>query len=155
MKSFDDKERRTLVDERRTPVTDDRRTLVKDDRRTVNLGPGDAPGTQDRPQPPEAPALGRGTPLDRYVVLDPLGEGGMGMVYAAYDSVLDRKVALKLLPQETADGGAELTSGRARLLREAQAMAKLSHPNVVGVYDVYQHGTLVFMAMELVEGQTL
>jgi eukaryotic-like serine/threonine-protein kinase len=155
MKSFDDKERRTLVDERRTPVTDDRRTLVKDDRRTLALGPGDASGTQNRPQPPEAPALGRGTPLDRYVVLDPLGEGGMGMVYAAYDSVLDRKVALKLLPQETADGGSEPTSGRARLLREAQAMAKLSHPNVVGVYDVYQHGALVFMAMELVEGQTL
>jgi tetratricopeptide (TPR) repeat protein/predicted Ser/Thr protein kinase len=155
MTSFDDKERRTLVDERRTPVADDRRTLVKDDRRTVALGTGNAPGSQEKSPPPEAPALGRGTPLDRYVVLDPLGEGGMGMVYAAYDSVLDRRVALKLLPQETADGGSELTSGRARLLREAQAMAKLSHPNVVGVYDVYQHGAQVFMAMELVEGQTL
>ncbi len=150
MKSFDDKERRTLV-------TDERRTAVTDERRTVTLGTGDAQAAQPRTQAPEAPALGRGTPLDRYVVLDPLGEGGMGMVYAAYDSVLDRKVALKLLPPGDADAGPEATSGsgRARLLREAQAMAKLSHPNVVGVYDVYQHGTLVFMAMELVEGQTL
>jgi serine/threonine protein kinase/tetratricopeptide (TPR) repeat protein len=158
MKSFDDKERRTLVtDERRTAVTDERRTAVTDERRTVALGTGDAQAPEPRPPAPETPALGRGTPLDRYVVLDPLGEGGMGMVYAAYDSVLDRKVALKLLPPGDADAGPEATSGsgRARLLREAQAMAKLSHPNVVGVYDVYQHGTLVFMAMELVEGQTL
>ncbi len=151
MKSFDDKERRTLV-------TDERRTAVTDERRTLALGTsGEARELQPQPQASELPALGRGTPLDRYVVLDPLGQGGMGMVYAAYDSVLDRKVALKLLPPGDADAGPEATSGsgRARLLREAQAMAKLSHPNVVGVYDVYQHGTLVFMAMELVEGQTL
>jgi eukaryotic-like serine/threonine-protein kinase len=140
MKSFEDKERRTLV---------------TDERRTVALGPGNASGSQAQAQPVEAPALGRGTPLDRYVVLDPLGEGGMGMVYAAYDSVLDRKVALKLLQPEDSMGGPEVASGRARLLREAQAMARLSHPNVVAVYDVYQHGAQVFMAMELVEGQTL
>ncbi|HEY0097284.1 MAG TPA: serine/threonine-protein kinase, partial [Archangium sp.] len=158
MKSFDDKERRTLVtDERRTAVTDERRTAVTDERRTVALGTGDAQAQQPRTQAPEAPALGRGTPLDRYVVLDPLGEGGMGMVYAAYDSVLDRKVALKLLPPGDADAGPEATSGsgRARLLREAQAMARLSHPNVVAVYDVHQHEAQVFMAMELVDGQTL
>ncbi|PTL81913.1 serine/threonine-protein kinase [Vitiosangium sp. GDMCC 1.1324] len=157
MGSFDDKERRTLVtgDERRTAVPEDRRTLVTDERRTVDLGAQNAPGPQASTQPHEAPALGRGTPLDRYVVLDPLGQGGMGMVYAAYDSVLDRKVALKLLPPGDSDGGPEVTSGRARLLREAQAMARLSHPNVVAVYDVYQHGAQVFMAMELVEGQTL
>jgi serine/threonine protein kinase/tetratricopeptide (TPR) repeat protein len=173
MGSFDDKERRTLVtdderrtavpeerrthvaDERRTLVKDDRRTVVKDDRRTVNLGEENAPGPAPRTRPHEAPTLGRGTPLDRYVVLDPLGEGGMGMVYAAYDSVLDRKVALKLLPPDDLEGGPDVSSGRARLLREAQAMARLSHPNVVAVYDVYQHGAQVFMAMELVEGQTL
>ena len=141
MKSFEDNERRTLV---------------TDERRTVELGPGNASGSPAKAQPvAEAPALGRGTPLDRYVVLDPLGEGGMGMVYAAYDSVLDRKVALKLLPPEDSLGGPDVSSGRARLLREAQAMARLSHPNVVAVYDVYQHGAQVFMAMELVEGQTL
>ncbi|HYO55311.1 protein kinase domain-containing protein, partial [Archangium sp.] len=157
MKSFDDKERRTLVsDERRTLALDEpRHTVVTDDRHTVTIGVGDAAGPRPRALPSEAPALGRGTPLDRYVVLDPLGQGGMGMVYAAYDSVLDRKVALKLLPPGDPDGGPEMSSGRARLLREAQAMARLSHPNVVAVYDVHQHGAQVFMAMELVDGQTL
>ncbi|WNG34440.1 tetratricopeptide repeat protein [Archangium violaceum] len=148
MGSFDDKERRTVV-------TDERRTVVTDERRTVALPAGDAAGPQAQTPPDETPTIGRGTPLDRYVVLDPLGQGGMGMVYAAYDSVLDRKVALKLLPRADSVEGPEVTSGRARLLREAQAMARLSHPNVVAVYDVYQHGTQVFMAMELVEGQTL
>jgi eukaryotic-like serine/threonine-protein kinase len=157
MGSFDDKERRTLVtdDERRTAVPEDRRTLETGERRTVNLGGENATGPVSRTRPDEMPTLGRGTPLDRYVVLDPLGEGGMGMVYAAYDSVLDRKVALKLLPPDDLEAGTEQNSGRARLLREAQAMARLSHPNVVAVYDVYQHGAQVFMAMELVEGQTL
>jgi hypothetical protein len=147
MTSFNDKERRTLVAE------EPRRTAVTDDRRTVSLGPGDMLGSPPPDQPAEA--LGRGTPLDRYVVLDPLGEGGMGVVYAAYDSVLDRKVALKLLPRGNPDDGSEMSSGRARLLREAQAMARLSHPNVVAVYDVHQYGAHVFMAMELVDGQTL
>ncbi|WP_375767390.1 serine/threonine-protein kinase [Archangium gephyra] len=164
MTSFDDKERRTLVSDegegRRTLVPEEpRRTVVTDDRRTVNIGTGDAPGPASGARPdgaaPEAPTLGRGTPLDRYVVLEPLGEGGMGMVYAAYDSVLDRKVALKLLPPGGLDGGPEVSSGRARLLREAQAMARLSHPNVVAIYDVHQHDSQVFMAMELVDGQTL
>jgi tetratricopeptide (TPR) repeat protein len=159
MTSFDDKERRTLVgdgDERRTLVPEEpRHTVVTDDRRTVNIGTGDAKGPGSGALPHEAPTLGRGTPLDRYVVLEPLGEGGMGMVYAAYDSVLDRKVALKLLPPGGLDGGPEVSSGRARLLREAQAMARLSHPNVVAIYDVHQHDSQVFMAMELVDGQTL
>jgi tetratricopeptide (TPR) repeat protein len=79
----------------------------------------------------------------------------MGMVYAAYDSVLDRKVALKLLPPGDPEGGPDVSSGRARLLREAQAMARLSHPNVVAIYDVHQYDSQVFMAMELVDGQTL
>src|SRR5690606_26213436 len=75
--------------------------------------------------------------VGRYTVLERLGAGGMGAVYAAYDPQLDRRVALKLL-----HGGNEPTSsGRqstahARLLREAQAIAKVSHPNVIHVYDV-------------------
>jgi len=97
--------------------------------------------------------LSRGTLVGRYVVLDVLGEGGMGVVYAAYDPELDRKVAIKLL--QAAHGGSQ-SGGQAWLLREAQAMARLSHPNVIAVYDV---GTLpndcVFVAMELVEGETL
>jgi tetratricopeptide (TPR) repeat protein len=93
----------------------------------------------------------RGTSIGRFLVLDPLGEGGMGVVYAAYDPELDRKVAIKLLHPRIGDS-AEL---RARLVREAQAMARLTHPNVVSVYDVGTYRDDVFVAMELVDGQTL
>jgi serine/threonine-protein kinase len=94
--------------------------------------------------------LGRGASIGRYLVLSVLGRGGMGEVYAAYDPELDRRVALKLL--HTA-GGTE--SARKRLLREARALGKLSHPNVVQVHDVGEHQGDVFLAMELVEGQSL
>ena len=91
-----------------------------------------------------ADGIPRGTLVGRYVVLDVLGRGGMGVVYAAYDSQLDRKVALKLLH---ADGAAGSTGGgRSRLLAEAQAMARLSHPNVVAIHDVGTHGERVFLA---------
>ena len=72
----------------------------------------------------------RGSVIGRYVILEPLGKGGMGAVYSAYDTQLDRRVALKLL---RAARGEEPEEWRARLLREAQAMARLSHPNVVTV----------------------
>lgn len=71
--------------------------------------------------------------MGRFIILDRLGKGGMGIVYSAYDPELDRKVALKLLREDT--GSADLDA-RERLRREAQALAKLSHPNVVPVYDV-------------------
>ncbi|HYO56202.1 serine/threonine-protein kinase [Archangium sp.] len=91
----------------------------------------------------------------RYTVLNPLGRGGMGEVVAAYDSRLDRRVALKLLHRD-GDISQSQDDLEARMLREAQAMARLSHPNVVAIYDV---GTLedgsIFIAMEMVEGQTL
>jgi len=96
--------------------------------------------------------LNRGTLVGRYVVLDVVGEGGMGVVYSAFDPELDRKVAIKLL--QAKPGGS--TGEQAWLVREAQALARLSHPNVVAVHDV---GTLpgdrVFIAMELVDGVTL
>ncbi len=101
----------------------------------------------------EAVALARGAVVGRFVLLGTLGAGGMGVVYAAHDPELDRKVALKLLLPRlggTSDGG-----GRTRLVREAQALAKLSHPNVVAVHDVGTHGDSVWIAMEFVEGQTL
>src|SRR5947209_8355533 len=79
-----------------------------------------------------AESLPAGTTLGRYVLLSKLGAGGAGMVFAAFDPELDRKVAIKLL--RAGDGGALSTSqGQARLLREAQAMAKLNHPNVMPV----------------------
>jgi eukaryotic-like serine/threonine-protein kinase len=91
-----------------------------------------------------------GTMFHRYVLLKPVGEGAMGVVYAAYDQGLDRKVALKLLREPHAGG-----SHRRRLLREAQALAKLSHPNVVSVYDMGSYREQTFIAMELVDGRTL
>jgi tetratricopeptide (TPR) repeat protein len=107
------------------------------------------------PVAPRAPApLDRGATIGRYVVLSLVGRGGMGEVYAAYDPELDRKVALKLLHAEARDAeGAEVA--RVRLLREAKAIAKLSHPNVVVVHDAGTIDARVFIAMEFVEGQTL
>src|SRR5262249_34219145 len=90
----------------------------------------------------------------RYQAMGELGSGGMGVVYAAYDPELRRKVALKVMRPEPS-GGSPTTPARARLLREAQAMAQLSHPNVVAVHDVGTAGDNVFIAMELVEGSTL
>ncbi|HLL56163.1 MAG TPA: tetratricopeptide repeat protein [Myxococcaceae bacterium] len=77
-----------------------------------------------------------------------VGKGGMGVVYAAYDPELDRKVALKLLGGFRSHGD----DGQARLLREAQAMARVTHPNVTAVYDAGTYGAQVFIAMELIEG---
>lgn len=95
-------------------------------------------------------ALATGTQLGRYVILQLRGEGGMGVVYSAYDPNLDRRVALKLLKTEgqSADAGA-------RLRREAQMLAKVSHPNVVAVHDCGTFGDTVFVEMEFVDGVTL
>ena len=87
--------------------------------------------------------------LGRYMVIKRLGAGGMGVVYKAYDPDLDRKVAVKLLL------GPATGHARARLLREAQAMARLAHPNVVRVFDVGEVEHQVFVAMDFVDGQSL
>lgn len=100
-----------------------------------------------------AETLPIGAVLSRYVIIGHLGEGGMGVVYAAYDPHLDRKVALKLL--RDAGGGASYEEARARMLREAQALARLSHPNVVAVHDVGVFEGRIFVAMEFVDGMTL
>ncbi|HEX4417172.1 MAG TPA: serine/threonine-protein kinase [Kofleriaceae bacterium] len=119
------------------------------------------PPAEDPPQDPDDP--GDDTPhglllpnarLGRYVVEGTIGAGAMGVVYAAFDPELGRRVALKLLrpdPRTGAGGDA----ARTRLLREAQVLAKLTHPNVVAIYDVGTLGAEVFLAMELVEGGTL
>src|SRR5262249_17491055 len=85
------------------------------------------------------PTLPRGATIGRYVVLGLVGRGGMGEVYAAYAPELDRKVAVKLLRVKPGNGVSR-HEGRQRTLREAQAIARLSHPNVVVVFDV---GTFV------------
>jgi tetratricopeptide (TPR) repeat protein/predicted Ser/Thr protein kinase len=111
-----------------------------------------AEGTSVEPRR-DVDELGRGTALGRYVVLSRLGAGGMGIVYACYDPTLDRRVALKLLFA----GDDPRNSGRARtrLVQEAQALARLSHPNVVAVHDVDEVNGRIYLAMEFVEGQTL
>jgi serine/threonine protein kinase len=96
--------------------------------------------------------LARGALVGRYTVLSMVGRGGMGEVYAAYDPQLDRRVALKLLRPRYALGN-ERAEGR--LLREARAIARLSHPNVIAVYDAGRVGDRIFVAMEYVDGQTL
>jgi tetratricopeptide (TPR) repeat protein/tRNA A-37 threonylcarbamoyl transferase component Bud32 len=90
--------------------------------------------------------------IGRFTVLDRLGEGGMGIVYTAYDDQLDRKVAVKVLRGEATR---QDEIGRTRLLREAQAMAKLSHPNIVTVHEVGDLGDQVFIAMEFIRGMSL
>ncbi|MEM6988997.1 MAG: serine/threonine-protein kinase [Myxococcota bacterium] len=92
--------------------------------------------------------------MGRYVVLDAIGQGGMGVVYTAYDHELDRKVALKLLRVHQ-NSSESVTEGRARLVREAKAMAQLAHPNVVTVHDVGTIDGRVFVAMEYVDGRNL
>ena len=89
--------------------------------------------------------------VGRYITLSRLGSGGMGVVLAAYDPELDRKVALKLLRTQ----GKASPQAQLRLQREAQALAKLSHRNVVSVHDVGVHEGQIFVAMEFVDGETL
>jgi eukaryotic-like serine/threonine-protein kinase len=93
--------------------------------------------------------LHTGQQIDRYVLTEPLGAGGMGVVWAALDRELNRTIAIKVVQT------ASLRDGEERLLREAQAMAMLSHPAVVPVFDVGSDGDQLFVAMELVDGDTL
>jgi hypothetical protein len=99
------------------------------------------------------PELPQGLVVGRYVLLGELGSGAMGVVHMAFDPELDRKVALKLVAPHVDPGAGSV--GHSRLLREAQALARLSHPNVVSVYDAGTHGGRVWIAMEFVAGQTL
>jgi non-specific serine/threonine protein kinase len=92
-----------------------------------------------------------GKSLGHYRVLDKLGEGGMGEVYVAEDSRLRRKVALKILPQKTSSDPTRLE----RFRREAQAVAALSHPNIVTIHSIEEADGDHFIIMELVEGQSL
>jgi hypothetical protein len=104
-----------------------------------------------RPRLIESLRLERGSAMGRYTILSPLGSGGMGEVYAAYDPELDRKVALKLIGAQ----GAQDERSQARLLREAKSTAKLSHANVVVVHDAGTYLERVFVAMEFIDGLTI
>ncbi|HEY5947528.1 MAG TPA: serine/threonine-protein kinase [Kofleriaceae bacterium] len=94
--------------------------------------------------------LTAGTRLGRYVITREVGAGGMSLVYEAMDEELDRRIAIKVMRTKYWD-----RDGQQRALREGQAMAKLSHPNVVAVHDVGALGDQTFIAMELIDGITL
>src|SRR6185295_8762354 len=99
----------------------------------------------------EIPAQMIGQTVAHYKILEQIGSGGMGDVYLAEDTTLDRKVALKILPPDlTGD-----TDRRARFTREAKALAALNHPNIVTVHSVEEAGGVHFITMELVKGQTI
>ncbi|HVE84768.1 MAG TPA: serine/threonine-protein kinase, partial [Myxococcales bacterium] len=100
----------------------------------------------------DRPPLAPNTKVGRYVVLEKLGQGGLGVVYAAYDPHLDRRVSLKLI---LAAGGKDAEESQARLQREAQALARLSHPNVVAIHDLGAWDGQVYLVMDLVRGKTL
>jgi serine/threonine protein kinase len=106
---------------------------------------GDDAGAAAEPPPP----LVTGAKVGRYTVRVILGAGGMGLVWSAHDPDLDREIALKLLRGEAGP------QQRARLLREARAMARLKHPNVLTVYEVGTVEGRDFIAMELVDGLSL
>jgi serine/threonine protein kinase/formylglycine-generating enzyme required for sulfatase activity len=97
------------------------------------------------------PSLPAGTKLGHYKILSQLGAGGMGEVYLAEDTKLNRKVAIKLLPA----GSLESENANRRLLREAQSAAKLDHPNICGILEVSEEDGRNFICMQYVEGETL
>ena len=86
--------------------------------------------------------------LDKYLLTHKIGQGGMGVVYAAQDVVLKRKVAVKLLPEWLRDDADALEA----LVREARAVARLNHPNVVCLYDAQARDQLCYLVMELMPG---
>jgi dipeptidyl aminopeptidase/acylaminoacyl peptidase/tRNA A-37 threonylcarbamoyl transferase component Bud32 len=95
--------------------------------------------------------LSAGSRLGPYEIVSPLGAGGMGEVYKARDTKLDREVAIKVLPEKLAADSDSL----ARFEREAKAVAALSHPNILGIYDLGRDGGVAYAAMELLRGETL
>src|SRR4029077_19040027 len=135
------------------------RLLVPIERRDVAVKPQRQEAAAERaPEPPAPPPLAPaaesglvGKKIARYRVLDLIGGGGMGMVYRAEDLKLGRRVALKFLPEELAADPASLR----RLEREARASSALNHPNICTIYDIVDHEGQPFIAMELLEGETL
>lgn len=124
--------------------------LASADETKIAEGPSTSasPPHTGSPTAPVASASGR---LAHYRIVKLLGTGGMGEVYRARDEQLDREVAVKVLPASSFDDPA----ARARLVREARAAAALNHPNICTVHEVGEANGQAYIAMELVEGQTL
>jgi tetratricopeptide (TPR) repeat protein len=110
------------------------------------------PETSDASESPRVgPPIASGDQIGRYRVRERIGAGAMGEVWVAYDPELDRRIAVKLLLPR----GRDRSESRLRLLREAQALARIAHPNVVTVHDVGEHRGRVFLAMEFIDGGTV
>src|SRR5258706_10791947 len=92
-----------------------------------------------------------GQTISHYKILEKLGEGGMGVVYKAHDSKLDRSVAIKFLPPHLSAS----EENKARFVQEARATAALNHQNILNVYDIDSHDGNMFFVMEYIEGKTL
>ncbi|MEM9463258.1 MAG: tetratricopeptide repeat protein [Myxococcota bacterium] len=135
------------------PLATSSNSAVQDDRSRSHVGKLDISSWglpfQDLINAADESTFEPGQSIDRYMVIEEIGAGAMGAVLKAYDAELDRAVAIKLLHAEVDE------EDTARLRREAQALARLSHPNVVQVYDVGEIDGKTFVAMELVKGQTL
>jgi len=123
--------------------------VTRDESMFAPVAKAPAPRVTAQTTIPTMPLLAR---IGRFTVLSGLGEGGMGIVYSAYDDQLDRKVAVKVLRGDTMRRDPQ---ARDRLLREAQAMARVSHPNIVTVHEVGSHDGEIFIAMEFVRGHSL
>jgi serine/threonine protein kinase len=95
--------------------------------------------------------LMKGSPLGPYEIVAPLGAGGMGEVYKARDTRLERTVAIKVLPAHIA----ERDDLRARFEREARAVSSLNHPHICASYDIGSHDGVSFMVLEHLEGETI
>lgn len=144
------------------PPADLGATVVADAGKT-HVGPADPGATQiDAKATPAAPAAARpastgeftgepGSRFGKYEIVKKLGQGGMGAVYLAKDVSLDRRVALKTMTKELASRADFV----ARFEREARAMAKVQHPNIVQIYDVNEPGAPPFAAIEFIDGQSL
>jgi len=89
--------------------------------------------------------------LARYQIIEKIGAGGMGEVYLAQDTTLDRRVAIKFLPPQSTED----EQAKKRLVREAKAAARLEHPNICSVYEVSEEAARSFIVMQYVEGETL
>src|SRR5713226_3308976 len=96
-------------------------------------------------------SIAPGTRLGRYEIRSKIGAGGMGEVYLAQDTKLDRKVALKILPSDVAANEDRMR----RFVQEAKAAAALNHPNIAHIYEIGEHEGTNFIAMELIDGVTL
>jgi len=141
-----------LADTRARPAASVPAPPPRPDRPRGDAAPRRAPSSTPprATAPPDDDHVPLGSQVGRFVIYKVLGAGGMGVVYEASDPDLDRRVALKLLR-----GGRGRNELSDRLLREAQALAQLSHPHVVTVYEVGVHADEIFLAMEYLDGGTL